>query len=367
MHMRIGLAATAAVVILSACGGGGSSSTSSNPPSGPVTTAVKVVGDSLSDSGTFGIKFTVQGTPAYPIWTDRVASALAAPALCSRYGAAPGDTPALKPGAAACTSYGVGSAAINPRGSIKDTTPISVVQQLKDLRAQSPFGEQELLLVDGGGNDFADLAADYATGRILGNYANFDSLADELVPPDDKIGLPRDQVGDLYATRLANLLVDALVTEALNRGAQRIVVLTVPDITRTPKFKQAMAVAQILDAAGAADVELAAARWVSLFNTRLKARLAVHSRVVVVDFHAELGKWLSSPGAYGLTNTTKPACPGSIATCTDTSLSAAPPVGESGPDWWKTYVFSDNFHGTPRTNELMGDAVLRALEAKGWK
>lgn len=367
MHMRIGLAATAAAVILTACGGGGSSGTSSNPPSGSVTTSVKVVGDSLSDSGTFGIKFTVQGAPAYPIWTDRVASALAAPALCPRYGATPGDTPVLKPGAAACTSYGVGGAAINPRGSVKDATPISVVQQLKDLRAQSPFGEQELLLVDGGGNDFADFIVDYATGGLSGNYTNFDSWADELVTVDDRIGLPRDQVGDLYATRLANLLVDALVAEALNRGAQRIVVLTVPDITRTPKFKQALAAVQFLNAAVAADAELVAARWVGLFNTQLKARLAIHSRVVVVDFRAELDKWLSSPGAYGLTNTTKPACPGNIATCTDVSLSAAPPVGESGPDWWKTYVFSDNFHGTPRTNELMGEAVVRALEAKGWK
>jgi hypothetical protein len=42
-----------------------------------------------------------------------------------------------------------------------------------------------------------------------------------------------------------------------------------------------------------------------------------------------------------------------IGTCTAASLSAAPQPGTSGADWWKTYVFSDNFHGTPRTNQLM--------------
>lgn len=117
----------------------------------------------------------------------------------------------------------------------------------------------------------------------------------------------------------------------------------------------------------AAQIKLAVPQWVKTFNNQLKTRLAIQSRVVVVDFYAEFNKWLDTPGAYGLTNTIKPACPGNIAICTDTSLSAAPPVGESGPNWWKTYVFSDNFHGTPRTNELMGELVVKALEAKGWK
>lgn len=66
--------AAAAVAVLVACGGGGDDGGNR----GPNTSVVKVVGDSLNDSGTFGIKFTVQGSVAAPseIWTDHVASRL---------------------------------------------------------------------------------------------------------------------------------------------------------------------------------------------------------------------------------------------------------------------------------------------------
>ena len=48
----------ATVGLLAACGGGGGADTT---PKAKVT-SVKVMGDSLSDSGTFGFKFTVQGS-----------------------------------------------------------------------------------------------------------------------------------------------------------------------------------------------------------------------------------------------------------------------------------------------------------------
>ena len=75
----------------------------------------------------------------------------------------------------------------------------------------------------------------------------------------------------------------------------------------------------------------------------------------------------------GLTNNFTPACPvahvdGSgepvydIGTCTDALLSAKPPKG----DWWKSDVFSDGFHGTPRTHELLGALVVNTINTKGW-
>ncbi|WP_212745038.1 SGNH/GDSL hydrolase family protein [Hydrogenophaga sp. 2FB] len=366
MFIRIGLAAAMTATILAACGGGGgdggSSGSASN--SGVQTTSVKVVGDSLNDSGTFGFKFTVQGTPPYPIWTERVAASVAAPALCPRYSAA-GGAPALNPAATACTSYGVGGAAINPRDAANDNTPLSIVQQLKDLRTQSLYKPEELLLVDGGGNDLAYLAEDYAKALLLDGGTAFNALTGELILADEKIGLTRDEIGNLYVTRLADLLVDTLLSEALNRDAQRIAVITAPDVARTPRFVQSLAIAELLNPPAAAQIKLAVPQWVKTFNNQLKTRLGIQSRVVLVDFYAEFNKWLDTPATYGLTNTTQPACPGNIATCTDTSLSAV--QGKSSPDWWKTYVFSDNFHGTPRTNELMGELVVKALEAKGWK
>ena len=378
MIIRIGVAVAITALVLGACGGGGSSSGGGNASnSGEQTTSVKVVGDSLNDSGTFGFKFTVQGTPPYPIWTERVASALSAPALCPRYSAA-GLVLTLNAAATGCTSYGVGGARINPRNTSDDLTPLSILQQLKDLRAQGPYGVRDLLLVDGGGNDLADLAEDYAKAHVVAQITAFDNLTAELMSVQDKDGLTREQIGELYASRLADALVDALTTEALNRDAQRIVVLTAPDITRTPKFTQLMAAVAVVFPLPAAQVKTAVSNWVRVFNDRLRARLAIQSRVVVVDFYAELNKWLDAPATpaapniYGLTNTTTPACPPKsagglptydISACTDALLTGTAPSG----DWWKTYVFSDNFHGTPRTNELMGDAVVKALEVKGWK
>lgn len=342
-----------------------------------------MVGDSLNDSGTFGIKFTVQGTPSEPslIWTDRVAAAVSVPAPCPRYTATGPSTVVLNPAATVCTSYGVGAGRVNPMGLADDTSPFSVVQQLRDLRAEKPYNPEDLLLVDGGGNDIADLAGAYLAAQSDAG-ASYGALLSELLSTDEIVDSgSAEDAGVAYMTRLADVLADALINEALNRDAQRVVVITAPDVTRTPRFIALLAAISASNSPAAADFfKSLVNEWAVAFNTRLTARFAGNSRVAVVDFYTELNRWLDAPATYGLntTNTSTPACPMmgldgqglptyNIATCTAAFLSANPPVGEVGPDWWKTYVFSDNFHGTPRTNELMGALVVAALEAKGWK
>ena len=84
-----------------------------------------------------------------------------------------------------------------------------------------------------------------------------------------------------------------------------------------------------------------------------------------MDFFTSFDEQVNNPEQFGLTNVTTPACPGPIATCTTASLNAF-----YGNESWRSYVFSDNFHGTPKTNELVADAVLDAVMAKGprgWK
>lgn len=377
MFLRTSLAAAAAALLLVACGGGGDDPA----PQRPRTSSVKVVGDSLNDSGTFGIKFTVQGSPTTPsqIWTDRVATAVGVSGLCARYQATGPSTVVLNAAATACTSYGVGGGRINPGGLAGDTTPFSVVQQLRDLRTQRPYNPEDLLLVDGGGNDLADLTGVYlAAGGDMG--AAFQGLVAELLTPTEMMAAGTlEAMGAAYTTRLADALANAVTAEALNRDAQRVVVITAPDVTRTPRFLAVLAgVEMALGPMAAAQIKALVNQWTVAFNTQLKTRFAGNNRVAVVDFYAEFNKWLDTPALYGLTNTTRPACPATgvdgqglptydIASCTAGFLSANPPVGETGPNWWTRYVFSDNFHGTPRTNELMGNIVIQALEAKGWK
>lgn len=363
MFQRSGVvAALMAAFVLTACGGGG-----------PSVSAVKVVGDSLADSGTFGFKFTVQGNP---IWTDLVADAVDAPALCPRYVATSATNVVPNPQAAGCTSYAVGAARINPPGgAAADTSPFSVVQQLKTLAAEQRFKPDEMLLVDGGGNDVADLVTAYLTAGAPAaaggdGGASYGALLGELLTPAElgaNIANPL-AAGSLYMTRLADLLADTLEQQALRRGALRVAVVNVPDVTLTPRF---LGTLQFLASQGPAGPATAAAvkgltgAWVKAFNDRLKVRVGKYPQVVIVDFSRLLTEWTSNPSAYGLTNVTTPACPGPIQACTTASLNAS-----FGNESWRTYVFSDNFHGTPKTNELVADAVLDAVMAKGprgWK
>ncbi len=379
MKFQTQLAAVAAAVLLAACGGGTD------------TTAVRVVGDSLNDGGVFGFKFTVQGAAndPQPIWADRVTSALGAPALCPRYAATSPSTVALNPQATSCTSYGVGGARVNPIGAAGDASPFSVIQQLKDMSAAKAFGESELLLADGGGNDAADLIGAYLGASADGGAAYVALLSELLTPAQVGAAVSGGAAGlaaagGQYMVALANALADGIDTHALGKGAQRVVLVNAPNVVKTPRFQHVLAGVAAASgggatgAAAAAQVATLAEGWVKAYNAQLQARYASQTKVAVVDFYGEFNKWLTTPATYGLTNTTTPACPVTgtdsnglpaytISTCTVASLSAAPQPGTSGADWWKTYVFADNFHGTPRTNQLMADLVLTTLANKGWK
>lgn len=368
------LTLVAAAALLAACGGGDVR-----------TTAVKVVGDSLNDSGTFGFKFTVQGSPTL-IWTDRVASAVGVSSLCARYGATSPTTVALNPAATACTSYAVGGGRVNPAGTAGDTTAFSIVQQLKDLAATGNFGSEELLLVDGGGNDAADLIGAYLGAAQDGGAAYSSLLLELLTPTAVQTAVAGGQsglvaAGAQYMQALANRLADSVTAQALDKGAQRVVVVNAPDVTRTPRFTAVLAGVAAASGGGAAGqaaagaVQQVARTWVQAFNAQLSTRLSSNSRVAIVDFYGQFNRWLDTPASFGLTNVTVPACPSTgtdssglpaynLATCTATSLSASRPAD---PNWWQSYLFSDNFHATPKGNELFAQLVLDALASKGWR
>ena len=362
-----------AVAVLSACGGS----------DGPSTSAIKVVGDSLNDSGTFGAKATVQSSPASAtrIWTDHVADAVGAPALCARYApvAAAGSV-ALNPAAVTCTSYAVAGATINPPGTDRDATGYSVVQQLKDL-AQQPYRSDELLLVGGGGNDAAAVLGAYLGATTPQGYAAYAGLLAERLSAAQLAALsPADPTtlvaaGGQYMASLADLMADTLEAEALARGARRVAVMNMPDVVLTPRFRDVLAgVTATAGAAAAAQVAAIGTGWVQAYNARLAQRLQGRPEVLVVDVAALLGRWTANPGAAGFSNVTSPACPPtglsggfptySLATCTETVLSATP--NAAGASWWQGYLYSDNFHGTPKTNRLLADEFIAAIRAKGW-
>jgi outer membrane lipase/esterase len=386
---RLGLLSfsmVAAAALLAACGG------DDDTPAGPRTSAVKVVGDSLNDVGTFGVKATVQGTAAQPakLWVDVVAAGVGINNLCARYTAtAAGPVLNTAAAAATCTNYAIGGGVVNRPGTgTADASPLSVVQQLKDLSASGPFVADDLLLVDGGGNDAAEVFGRYLAAAADGGAAYVALMSELLTPAQVQAIATGGQAGlaaagGQYMTALANALADAVTTQALDKGAKRVVVITVPNITKTPRFLNVLSAVAVQSGGGTVGAQAAeqvagvANSWVQAYNAQLKARLGSLATVAVVDFYAQLNGWVANPASGGFTNVTNPACPAvgtdasglptySLPTCTEAALSATPPSGSTA-DWWRTYLFSDNFHGTPRANQLIGEGVLAAITSKGWK
>ncbi len=388
------LAAIAAAVIVAACGGGGA-----EPPSSKVgIKSVKVMGDSLSDSGVFqgipgfGRVFSVQDSSSEPatIWTERTAAILGTSALCSFYKFT-GTTFIANP-VAGCTSYAIGGGRINnPASSGGAASPQSIVTQLQQAGAVAgTYAATDLLLIDGGGNDAADLVGAYLKASSDGGAAYSALLASVLPPATVATTLAGGaagaaQAGGLYMTALADTFYAAIKANALDRGAKQVAVLNMPGITNTPRFQMVLdsiAAAYGGGTAGAtarAQSEGLFKSWVVAFNTELSARFAGDSRVTVIDFYSNFNDQVANPAQYGLTNVKTPACPitgvGSdglpsytFQTCTASALSGmTPPAGATGgADWWKTYAFSDGFHPTPYGYQLLGQLVSKSLADAGW-
>lgn len=371
------LAAPALVAaILSACGGGSYA---------PVT-SVKVMGDSLADSGTFGLKFTVQGAAATgagstPVWPEIVNERNGLPELCAAYRqATAGFTTA-----AGCTNYAIGGGRINY--PLDAASPLSIRTQLaRAATVHGSYTPQDLLLIDGGGNDAADLVGAYLGAQTPAGAAAYAALLSSVLGPATAATLLQPggaaAAGAQYMARLADLFFDAIKAQALDKGAQKVVVLNAPDITLTPRFAAVLGGVSQSFGGGAAGQAAATQlqglirNWIGAFNTQLASRFNGVSSVAILDFYGVFTDQVTNPAKYGFTNVKDTACPVtgvgsdglpsySFPTCTASALSAKPPTGGTA-DWWKTYIFSDGFHPTPKGHELMADEVLKLVKAKGW-
>ena len=393
-HFRLAAAATA-VAILAACGGGGADPTSQRAG----ITSIKVMGDSLSDVGVFkgiptnGRIFSVQDSASEPNtdWTERIAALLGVPQLCNffKYTGAAAAPFSLVPG---CTSYAVGGGRINnfnPQTGA-GASPFSITYQLQVASSAGNYKSTDLLLIDGGGNDAADLVGAYLNAAKDGG-ASYAAMTGTLIPAgtlgpmlaSGQAGLA--QVGGAYMVALADKFYGSIKTNALDKGAERILVLNTPGITNTPRFQMVLggiAAAYGGGATGAgarAQSEALFKSWVEAFNSRLATLVANDKRIVLVDFYTAFNDQIANPAQYGLTNVTTPACPitgmGSdglplynFQTCTAAALSAmTPPAGATGgSNWWQTYAFSDGFHPTPLGYQLMSQLVAKSLATAGW-
>jgi phospholipase/lecithinase/hemolysin len=372
--LRLLAASFAAALVLAGCGGGGGT----EPPRTSISKVV-VAGDSLADVGTFGYKFTVQNSadPAagYPVYPQIVAANFGVTSQCAFFRSSNGVSFTTTAG---CTNFAVGDSRIfNPASHGGDTAPYAVSMQLATaLQANGgSYAATDLLVVDGGGNDAADLVSAYlAAASSPATYQAF--LLQLLTPAELAAASSPEAAAGLYMQKLADRYYAMIKTNALDKGATHVAVLNIPNITLTPRLQQVLA--GVTAQAGAARAEAlrgAVVQWLSAFNARLQADVAGDTRVALVDFYADMTDEISNPTQYGLSNVTTPACPvtGSsgglptytFTTCTSAALDAAPPAGMTA-GWWKTYTFSDSFHPTPFAHSLLASSVSRAIARAGW-
>ncbi|MGI8895445.1 MAG: autotransporter domain-containing protein [Casimicrobiaceae bacterium] len=263
---------------------------------------VYVFGDSLSDAGQYGARFTTNpGLTAFEY-------------LAQRYGFSVG--PSFTGG----NDFAQGGVRVNaPAANLPPNLPnLSVVQQVSQLLARGPLDSGALYAIQGGANDIRDLLLQASGGRITQAQlqAGVAQAATDLAT----------QVGRLRAA-----------------GAQYIVVQNVPDLGKTPLAAALGAQATLTSLSG-------------LFNSTLDTALsAANSPVVQANIFRLLNEFVTNPAAFGFTNVTVPVCTtASALQCTPSTL--------RDPSGNLTYVFSDPFHPTTGAHLAAAAAIASLLE-----
>ena len=353
--------AAASSVVLMGCGGSDGADTIPKKQ----FSSVQVFGDSLADSGTFGIKFTapVQNESERLIFADRIAKTYGH-TLCPRYRF---NGATFDAGVQGCTNSAVGGAKINHVLST-NTSVLSIERQLKNAAAAG-YSSKDLILIDGGGNDMADLvqaflgsfSTDLSTQVTAGLALNGMLLSKNIavITPGDPQAMAL--AGNAYVAKLAADFKAEIKTNVLDRGGQHVVVLGIPALSHVPLVQASLA--GVPEPIRTQFLEIFDG-WVKTFNTTLTQSFAGESRVVGVDLYAEMVRQIQNPAQYLITNITTPAC----LAATQNTLSATLAVFQSCPyDETKThYFFSDNFHPTPYLHGLTAQRISVNLAKAGW-
>lgn len=357
--LRLGAITLAAAGLLAGCGGG-----DDNPPAAEKVTYTKLVsfGDSLSDVGTYatpglvattgGGRFTINGAGTQ-LWVNRVATAANVPTTCAAQnglnsiGPLAGFALAVvnRPG---CYGYAQGGSRVtNPIGpSNLATFPASssgaigaltvpVLTQIQNHLAASggSFAATDLVTVLAGANDlFMQVATVQGTVAAGGNATAAGQAANVAM----------GQAGGELAAYIKSLIVA--------KGAKRVVVVGIPDVSVTP------------DSLGQPQSSRDLVQLMAFtFNAQLQSGLQGVPEVLYVDGYTAIQQWAANPDAVGLTNVRTQACNAAVVTTSLLCSAATLITGDTSK-----YLFADGVHPTPYGHELFGRLVIDALTAKGW-
>jgi outer membrane lipase/esterase len=347
--LHVAMFAVAVTVLMSACDDEGYES-SVNPPPSQSLTQVVAFGDSLSDAGTYN-PTTADTNPANDIptgltfstkpgmtWAVHVAIAFGStltPNQQVNFGVVGNGGAVIQLGG---LDYAEGGARIEvdaPNGGVVmqtipnvGTVPVqlatsrSIRTQIDDYLAEhgNAFNDQQLVLIQGGANDFFGFLGQVAANPALANTA--------------------PAVISANATAMVNQ-----VARLRSAGATHIIYSNLPDLGLTPQFRTT-------PLAGLAT-------QVSLAYNAAVANALGGLGVNVFDTAALMQQVAASPSTYGFTNAITPACTSFTSPGNPASLSALVcfPTTLVAPDADLTHVFADGVHPTARAHALWSDRV----------
>ncbi len=359
--------ALASVLALAGCGDGGGQAQSN----GPGFTNLVSFGDSLSDVGTYkvgtvaavgGGKFTINSATAKN-WTEIVAAQFGLSAPCAAQtgldGSAAAGLSVPVTNKAGCTNYAQGGArvtgAVGPGNKLLGGANALLGQLTVPLKTQisthlaasgGAFKPTDLVTVLAGGNDLFIQAGSVVPTITALVQAGQTPQAAQTTAVTNAV----TEMGKAGAELAA--YINQLI---LQKGAKYVVVVNLPNVSKTPYALTQDAATQGLILTMA-----------TTFNAQLKAGLDGKAGVVQVDAFSESNSQAEKKEIYGLTNVVDYACSktsaanplgGQSLTCTAASLV----TGDTSH-----YLYADDVHPTPFGYELLAKFVLINMANAGW-
>jgi outer membrane lipase/esterase len=364
---KYALSALGAALVLAGCGGGGAGDQATKAS----FTGMVNFGDSLSDVGTYkvgtvaalgGGKYTVNGPNALN-WTEIVAKTYGLAAPCAAQtgldGLASQGFSVPVTNIATCFSYAQGGARVTSQPGPGNkllgggnavlgqlTVPVLAQMQAHLAKNGGTYSGKELVTVMAGGNDLF-IQSGSLPQAIAARVAQGQTPADAQTAAVTAAVTAMGQAGGELAG-----YVKALV---LAKGAKTVVVVNLPNVSKTPDSLSQDAATQGL-------INL----MNTTFNDQLKAGLA-GTGVVLADAYTESTNQATNPAPYGLSNVKDRACSSAPATATTPAPNA---LGGSSlvcnasnlnPGDVSRYQYADGVHPTPYGYELLAKFVLSEM------
>jgi outer membrane lipase/esterase len=336
--------------LLAACGGGGDGDQKPRIAFGKLVS----FGDSLSDVGSYSVsairavgggQYTINSAEANN-WTQRLARTLGVPVPCAAQTGLQSVIPQIPDvpvtNIAGCFGYGqggsrvtnplgignIGTLAVDPANAPLGQLTDPVINQINRHLAASggSFAANDLVTLLAGGNDlFSNLGA----AQVIGPTAAVTNMG---------------VAGGELAAYVKNLIVA--------RGAKYVVVVNLPDVSKSP-----------FGASLAADARALTLAMVQAFNQQLGAGLAGTSGVLLVDAFTQSQDQAANPSQYSISNGTTPACD-NTKMILPTSLVCTAQTLVGGDT--SRYTFADTVHPTPYGHQLLAQFVAAEMTKAGW-